>query len=237
VAVRHTGRKQQKGLGMKFLWIMAATLVCRSTAFAQSPLPTQHMQPAQTAATADQLAQIQTWLRSITTMTADFLQTSSAGKSARGKLILARPGKIRFEYEPSVPMLVVATGNWMSVIDYSNAQVQRWPIKDTPLSILLDPNQDIRKLARVAVGPGAQPGFITIEAQDPKRPQFGKISLMFQPMPDQPGGVILNSWQVLDAQGYTTFVQLSNLRLNPKVSATAFTFRDPRPRTLGGKGG
>jgi outer membrane lipoprotein-sorting protein len=226
-----------KAFPMKRSLMVLAALAFWAGAQAQTALPTQKMQASQAAATTDQLAQVQTWLRGVTTLTADFLQQSSTGKSARGKLMLARPGKIRFEYEPSVPMLIVATGNWMSVVDYGNAQVQRWPIKDTPLSILLDPDQDIRKLAKIAVGPGAMPGFITVEAQDARRPQFGKISLYFQPQAGSPGGVVLNSWQVLDAQGNTTFVQLSNVRLNTKIASTVFTFRDPRARSQGGKGG
>ncbi len=214
-------------------FLMAA--VTGVSAMAQTPLPVQKLTPAQSAATADQMAQVQSHLRGITSMTADFLQTSSTGKSARGKMLLLRPGKIRFEYEPSVPTLIVANGNWMSVIDYGNAQVSRWPIKDTPLSILLDPDQDIRKLGHVAAGPGAIPGFITVEATDPKRPQFGRISLFFQPVAGAPGGVMLNSWQVVDAQGNTTLVQLSDVRLNTKISSTAFTWRDPRQRSMGGK--
>jgi outer membrane lipoprotein-sorting protein len=206
-----------------------------SAGSAQAPLPTQKVTPAQSAATQDQLGQVQTHLRGISSMSAQFLQTSSTGRSARGKMLLSRPGKIRFEYEPSVPTLIVANGNWMSVVDYGNNQVQRWPIKDTPLSLLLDPSQDIRKLGKIAAGPGAVPGFVTVEATDPKRPQFGKISLFFQPVAGAPGGVMLNSWQVVDAQGNTTLVQLSDVRLNTAIPASAFTFKDPRPRNLGGK--
>jgi outer membrane lipoprotein-sorting protein len=206
-----------------------------AAAQAQAPLPTQKMTPAQTAATENQLTQVQTHLRGITSMSAQFLQTSSTGRSARGKMLLSRPGKIRFEYEPSVPTLIVANGNWMTVVDYGNNQVQRWPIKDTPISLLTDPAQDIRKLGKIAAGPGAMPGFITVEATDPKRPQFGKISLYFQPVAGAPGGVMLNSWQVVDAQGNTTLVQLSDVRLNGPIPASAFTFKDPRPRTMGGK--
>lgn len=219
----------------KRLLALGLMMVSCVSALAQSPLPTQRLAPAQSAASADQMAQVQAHLRGVTSLTADFLQTSSTGKSARGKMMLQRPGKIRFEYEPSVPTLIVATGDWMSVIDYGNAQVSRWPIKDTPLSILLDPDVDITKLGRIAVGPGAMPGFVTVEATDPKRPQFGKISLFFQPVAGAPGGVMLNSWQVMDAQGNTTLVQLSNLRLNEKIAASAFSFRDPRQRSLGGK--
>jgi outer membrane lipoprotein-sorting protein len=221
---------------------LIATLIAAFTApvagpvAGQTALPTAKMAPAQSAASADQLTQVQNHLRGITSLSANFLQTGSTGKSARGKMLLLRPGKIRFEYEPSVPTLIVANGNWMSVVDYGNNQVQRWPIKDTPLSILLDPNADLRKLGKIAVGPGAVPGFITVEATDPKRPQFGKISLFFQPVAGAPGGVMLNSWQVLDAQGNTTLVQLSDLRLNPAIAASAFTFKDPTVRRMGSKG-
>ncbi len=220
---------------MHKILIAVAAVSIAPAARAQAPLPSQKLVPAQSAATQDQMAQVQAHLRAVSSMSADFLQTSSTGKSARGKMLLSRPGKIRFEYEPSVPTLVVANGNWMSVVDYGNAQVQRWPIKDTPLSILLDPDQDIRKLGKIAAGPGAVPGFVTLEATDPKRPQFGRISLFFQPVAGAPGGLMLNSWQVVDAQGNTTLVQLANVRLNMKIASSAFTFRDPRQRSLGGK--
>ncbi len=198
-----------------------------------APLPAVEMTPAPSNAA---LAKVQVHLRGLTSMTADFMQTGSSSQSARGKLMLLRPGRIRFEYEPSVPTLIVANGNWLALVNYDTAQVQRWPIKDTPLSLLLDPATDIAKLGRVVAGPGALPGFLTVEASDPKRPQFGTIKLFFEPNSASPGGVSLSAWQVLDAQGNTTTIQLTNVRLNVAVAASAFSYRDPRVRSQGSKG-
>ena len=104
--------------------------------------------PAATAQTGD-LASVQGHLRSVATMTADFQQTDRAGKNVNGRLTLKRPGKIRFQYEKGVPILIVGDGKALTFIDYSVRQVQRWPIGNSPLGVLLDPNRDMTRFAKV----------------------------------------------------------------------------------------
>src|SRR3546814_12784079 len=82
-------------------------------------------------------------------MTAQFTQTDRAGKVLTGTLSLKKPGKIRFQYEKGVPILIVGDGKALFFIDYSVNQVQRWPIGDSPLSVLLDPGKDMSKVAHV----------------------------------------------------------------------------------------
>ena len=53
------------------------------------------------------------------------VQTGPDGRQMRGAMTLARPGKVRFQYEPTVPFLVVADGRQVSLVDYEVAQVQR----------------------------------------------------------------------------------------------------------------
>jgi outer membrane lipoprotein-sorting protein len=179
------------------------------------------------------MAAVQNWLRTTNTIVAEFVQTAPNGKVSNGKMQLARPGNIRFEYEPSVPVLIVAKGGWMSMIDYGVAQVQRYPLKDTPLSVLLDPQADVAKLGKVVAGP---PGMVVVEARDPKRPQFGTLSLYFARQSGSPSGLGLSGWIILDGQGNRTAIQLSNVRANVAVPASAFTWRDPRPKNISGKG-
>ena len=69
-------------------------------------------------------------------------QTDRNGQSVRGVLTLKRPGRIRFEYEEGVNMLIVGDGKALTLIDYEVRQVQRWPIKNSPLGALLDPSRD-----------------------------------------------------------------------------------------------
>ena len=46
-------------------------------------------------------------------------------------------------------MLIVADGRALNFIDYEVGQQQRWPIGNSPLSVLLNPNRDLRRFARV----------------------------------------------------------------------------------------
>lgn len=183
------------------------------------------------------LPQVAAHLKALDTMTADFTQTAASGAVAKGRLILSRPGRVRFQYEPSVPLLIVADGKSLAMIDYEVNQVSKWPIRGTPLSVLLDPNVDVSKYGRVLpVGQGGMPGFVTVEAKDKKHPEYGTITMYFAPNAQAPGGLALSAWRVLDAQGNVTQVQLSNPRYNVAVDKSAFTYRDPRRSTRGPRG-
>jgi outer membrane lipoprotein-sorting protein len=159
-------------------------------------------------------------------MTADFTQTDRNGQTVRGVLSLKRPGKIRFEYAKGTNMLVVSNGKSLYLVDYDVAQVQRWPISNSPLGALLDPSRDISRYGK-AVQTG-NPDVLSIEVRDPKRPEFGVITLIFVKDAGAPGGLKLTHWVALDAQNNRTTVRLSNQRYGGAIADSAFTFRDPR---------
>jgi outer membrane lipoprotein-sorting protein len=170
---------------------------------------------------------VQEHLRGVQTMTADFVQTDRKGNTARGTVTLKQPGKIRFEYVNS-RVLIVGDGRVLHFIDYQVKQVSRYPIGGSPLDILLNPKRDLSRIAKVV--PSAAPGVITILARDPRRPQFGSITLAFTEKPSAPGGLQLEGWVALDAQNNRTTVRLSNQRLNGPVQDSAFAWDDPRLR-------
>ncbi|MES2699109.1 MAG: outer membrane lipoprotein carrier protein LolA [Pseudomonadota bacterium] len=166
-------------------------------------------------------------LRSITTLRADFTQTDRNGQALSGTLTLRNPGRIRFQYADDVNMLVVSNGSTLSVIDYDVQQVQRWPIRNSPLGALLDPNRDISRYGRVM--PSGAPNVVSIQVEDPNRPEIPQITLIFVEKAGVPGGLELTSWVALDAQNTRTTVRLRNHRYGASVPDSAFTFRDPRP--------
>jgi outer membrane lipoprotein-sorting protein len=172
------------------------------------------------------LALVQAHLRGVQTMTASFAQTDRAGKTLTGTLTLKRPGKIRFQYGGNVPILVVADGKSLWFIDYSVKQVSRWPIGGSPLAVLLDANADISRFAKII--PSADPRIVLALVKDPKRPQFGAITLAFLRDAAAPGGLRLQGWVALDAQNNRTTVQLSGQRFNAAVDDGVFKWRDPR---------
>jgi outer membrane lipoprotein-sorting protein len=180
------------------------------------------------SAQADQLDRATRALRAITTMRADFTQTDRNGNSLSGVLTLKNPGKIRFQYSDDVNMLIVSDGRALTFVDYDVSQVERYPIGDSPLGALLDPNRDMRRYGTLQRASG---GVISIAVSDPNRPEFGQITLIFQEVASAPGGLQLASWVALDSQNQRTTVRLRNHQYGMAVPDSQFRYRDPRRTT------
>lgn len=180
---------------------------------------------------SNDLASVSSHLKSVSTMTAAFAQTDRAGKTVTGMLTLKRPGRIRFQYEKGVPILIVSDGKALTFIDYSVKQVQRWPIGNSPLGVLLDPDKDLTRFAKLVQT--GDPRLVVVEARDPKRPQYGVITLAFSREASAPAGLMLQGWVTLDSQGNRTSIRLTNQQFNATVSDEAFNWRDPRPNVRG----
>jgi outer membrane lipoprotein-sorting protein len=173
------------------------------------------------------LAQVQSHLRAVNTMTAAFTQTDRRGRTLSGTLTIKRPGRIRFDYGRSANMLIVGDGRALTFIDYDVGQRQRWPINDSPLSVLLNPDQDLSRFARVTRNDNQ---VLMIEARDPRRREFGTISIAFAKVAGAPGGLMLQGWNTRDPQNNLTSIRLSNQRFNVAVADSAFRYREPQRR-------
>ena len=114
----------------------------------------------------------------------------------------------------------------LTLIDYEVKQVSRWPIKNSPLGALLDPNRDVGKYGRLI--PTTNPDVISIEVRDPKKPEFGVITLIMVKSGAAPGGYELASWVALDAQNQRTTVRLSGQQYGVAIPDSTFRYRDPR---------
>lgn len=177
------------------------------------------------------LSAVQSHLKATTSMTADFTQTDRNGQRLSGQLTLKRPGKIRFQYQKGVPLLIVGDGSSLTMIDYEVKQVQRWPVKNSPLGALLDPDRDLTKYAKVM--PTASSDVISVEVKDPKRPEYGTITMVFMRDGSAPAGLRLRGWVALDSQNNRTRIDLNNQKFNVAVADSAFKWTDPRPRSRG----
>lgn len=215
---KHLGKQD----GMKFvrIAIMAAAGGLGSAAAIPALV-------AQTAP-APALSMVQAHLLATSSMTADFVQTDRNGQRLSGQVTLKRPGKIRFQYQKGVPLLIVGDGNSLTLIDYEVRQVQRWPVKNSPLTVLLDPTRDLAAFAKLV--PTGDPAVISVEVRDQKRPEFGTITMVFTRDAAAPAGLRLRGWVALDAKNNRTRIDLANQRFNVAVADSAFKWTDPRPR-------
>ncbi|WP_372916038.1 outer membrane lipoprotein carrier protein LolA [Sandarakinorhabdus sp.] len=179
---------------------------------------------AATPASAATLADIAVSLKGTTSLSADFTQAGADGRVLAGKLWLARPGKVRFQYDKA-KMLLVGDGRTLSFIDYEVKQVSQWPVRRTPLQILLAAEPDLAPIARITAD---TPTGVEIAARDPKRPEFGTLAIRFVRSPGAPGGLALTGWTALDAQGGRSDVRLANVRYGASLAGVSFGFADPR---------
>lgn len=180
------------------------------------------------ADSAADMAQAVSALRSIATLHADFVQSDSNGGQVKGVMWLKRPGKIRFQYAPGYPLTVLSDGHALFMIDKQVNQTQRWPINNSPLGALLNPNKDVTQFGRVL--PGMDPGVVAIEVRDRTHPEFGTTTLVFRKKGGAPGGMELESWITRDAQNRQTRIELSNQQYGVNAPEDLFRYTDTRAR-------
>ena len=171
-----------------------------------------------------ELARIEAYLNGIRTVQSSFLQHSSNGQSAEGQLYLSRPGKLRVEYQPPVPVLVVADGTFLIYYDRNLEQVSYIPLASTPASVLLDKHISLADGALTVTGfeRGDDRTLVSLVRTD--NPGEGSITLVFSERP-----LALQQWSVTDAQDIATVVSLVDPRFDVELDRRLFVFEDPRP--------
>ena len=198
-----------------------------STNFARALAPLAIVAVATPAAAADSadMARLKAHISAVQTMTADFVQTDSRGRSAAGTMQLKRPGEVRFEYG-SGDLLLVANGKTLTIIDYQVGQKSSYPLNRTPLGVLLSSSPNLKGRAKIL--PSKDSHVVSVQARDPT--QYGSLTLVFLRSASAPGGLALYGWTAIDAQNRRTTVKLSNVRYNVGVPESAFTYREPKKK-------
>ena len=169
--------------------------------------------------TSDQqqtLAGVNEYFNSVKTMHGDFIQFGPNGERAEGKFYLARPGKIRFYYNPPAKIDIIADGKSVSVKDRKLATQDIWPLKETPLKFLLEETVDLLgndQVSNVTV----EPDLVTIGIADTSTFGSGKLTLIFDAKSTE-----LRQWTVTDAQGLDTSVAIFNTTVNGPTNPKLF---------------
>lgn len=191
-------------------------------ALAAAPAPAQP-RPAQLAP-QDQadVARIEAYLNSTRSLTARFLQVAPDGGLSRGQAWLVRPGRMRFQYDPPSPFLLVGGNGLLVFNDKQLNQTSNIPLSSTPLGLLLQDN--LRLSGDITItGFVRQPGQLQLSVVRTKSPQDGTLTLVFSDPPLQ-----LRQWTVLDQQRHETRVTLSDIKLGGSYPNSLFEFIDPR---------
>lgn len=179
--------------------------------------PLAFLLPLPAAAEKIPLGTISDYLNSLTTVETDFTQVNSDGSISTGKIYIRRPGRVRFEYAPPDRSLVIAGGQQVAVFDAkSNQPPEQYPLKRTPLNLILAENIDLSR-ARMVVGHTEDGTSTRVRAQDPETPEYGTIELVFTSNP-----VELRQWIITDDLGQQTTVVLGELKKGGNMGARLF---------------
>jgi len=169
------------------------------------------------------LQRVNAYFNSMRVLSGDFVQTAPDGSRSKGKFFISKPGKLRFFYERPSTTDIIADGKTLAVRDRKLNTQDIYPLSQTPLRFLLQPNLDLTRDAHVvAVNQTAQWIGVTIEERS-KIAGTSRLALIF----DTDGAnTTLRQWTVTDAQGLQTTVALSNIdtRSVPKDSLFTIDF-------------
>jgi outer membrane lipoprotein-sorting protein len=166
------------------------------------------------------LAELSRYLNGLTTAEARFTQTNSDGSRTSGTLYIKRPGRARFEYDAPMKSLVMAGSGQVAIFDEkSNEPPEQYPLRRTPLNLILAEKIDLGQ-ARMVVGHGEAGGTTRVLAQDPKNPEYGTIELVFTPNP-----TALRRWIITDDAGNQTMVDLSDMKTGQDLANRLFDIR------------
>jgi outer membrane lipoprotein-sorting protein len=162
------------------------------------------------------LDRISAYLNAQRSLKGEFLQLGPQGQVDRGTIYLKRPGRVRFEYRPPNPILIVADGRSVAVANSRLKTVDRYPLSATPLEVLLGDNVDLRHTNSVLAVEMA-PGSVTVKARTSQNRHVSNISFVFSDP-----GIELRQWTVIDDQGLSTTVSLSHVEPGAAVAETPF---------------
>jgi len=198
----------------------ALSLLATATLFAGIVQASAQPAPVLDEAALADVARIETYLNELTTLDSRFVQFSAQG-IAEGRIILSRPGDMRIEYEPPVPLLMVASGFLLMYHDRDLFQTSYLPVSETPASFLLEEKIELSGDVTIT-GFERGPASLRLTIIETEAADAGSVTLTFEDSP-----LRLVKWQVTDAQGNEVDVALLEPKFGIEVDEDLFSLIDP----------
>ncbi|MDX2101983.1 MAG: outer membrane lipoprotein carrier protein LolA [Alphaproteobacteria bacterium] len=194
---------------------LPATLAATVDAVAQSR---GQLQPARLSdADRADLGRIETYLNSIRSAEARFLQIAQGGGTAAGRFSLARPGRLRFQYDPPAQVVMVSDGSQLLYHDAATREQTVVFLSQTPLGALAADRVRLEGGDLVLTKFERFAAAFALTLRQRSDPAQGEITLVFSDRP-----LLLQGWTVIDAQQSATRIALTELRANTPVDANAY---------------
>ena len=173
------------------------------------------------------ITSLNTYLNEIVNMKGEFTQTSPRGQIANGVFYISKPGKMRFEYAPPSPLLVVSDGRWVTVKNTKRQRDDQYPLSATPLKLVLADQVNLFEQA-IILKVESQDHLVAITMQEKDQLVAGQLTMVFDREANN-----LVQWIILDGKGQRTSVQLSNVDKEVQPDPKLFVVKRSRERKTG----
>jgi len=204
---------------MRRLLIVCLGLFAATATAVADPVGHAQFTPAQRA----DLTRVNTYLNSIRTMTGGFSQIDPNGDVDIGTFAIAKPGKMRFEYKPPTPTLLVSDGKHVAVQNSRLKTLDIYSLSDTPLDLILGDKIDLLNDHSITGVEHTQDALV-VHARSRGSNNQGNIALVFA-LPN----LELRQWTVVDNQGLQTTVALRDVMIGADVSHVSFALPPKYP--------
>lgn len=171
------------------------------------------------------IAKAESYFRGLATAKSRFIQTASDGSQTRGNFYLSRPGKLRFEYDPPLKDFIVADGLFIYFYDGQLKQQSNAPISATLADFLLRKDLKLNGDLKVT-NLKRDGGLLQMTVVQAAEPNAGSLTLGFEEAPK----FQLKKWQVRDAAGNITEIELFNIETGMQLPSKLFVYLDPNKK-------
>lgn len=193
---------------------MAAALALASAL----PLPASAQQSFSPDQISD-LERVNEYLNGLGFLTGRFIQISDTGGGfAEGTFYMAERTRLRFEYDPPIPLTFISDGGFVGIANEELQTTSQYPIGATPLRVLLRRNVDLTADANIT-GVERVPGQLRVVATEDGGLAQGELTLVFSDP-----GLELRQWIIVDAQGRRTTVALREVQEVDDLDDDLFRF-------------
>ena len=172
---------------------------------------------------APDIARVEAYLSSLTSVVANFSQTSADGSVGAGKFFMKRPGKMRWQYAPPTPILLVSDGKVVTYYDAGLDQVTYIGVDDTLAGFLARKDIKLTSESTRLTRFSSENGLISATIVQTKKPSDGSLTLEISDNPLEIKNMI-----AVDATGNETRVTLSDAQFGTDLDNKLFVFEDPR---------
>jgi outer membrane lipoprotein-sorting protein len=168
-------------------------------------------------AQADVVRKVNAYFNALGDLKGNFVQIDASNKRMRGKFMVKRPGRFRFDYARPSRQVIISDGEYLAIQDLDLNNEDRVALDQTPFRLLLRKDVDLIRDAKIVeVQESDDQIVVALRDKSPDAP--GKIKLFMSTKPE----VELKEWITTDAQGLDTRVEISSLDKGEKLDAKLF---------------